>query len=126
MWGPSLHHLAAHLTSFTLHLGSHGFGADDLRHLLACQHLTSLKLGDASLAPTGHHLRGLDAAGLLVVAQLRPLTAAELPVNLEGSPEEETLEELLAKPAVAPVAEEVLQVQEDSGRPLNLVRHSLV
>lgn len=129
MWGPCLHHLAPHLTSFTLHMGHVGPTAADLRHLLSCEHLTHLSLTGAYSNPgrrdaVDQEPQGLDAAGLLVVAQLRPLTSAELLLDVQPS-RGLTLEQLLGAPAVAPVAEDVLQIKEESGWPLNLVRHAV-
>jgi hypothetical protein len=100
--------------------------AADLRHLLSCDHLTHVSLTGAYSNPgrrdgVDQEPQGLDAAGLLVVAQLRPLTSAELLLDVQPS-RGLSLEQLLAAPAVAPVAEEVLQIKEEFGWPLNLVR----
>jgi hypothetical protein len=55
-----------------------------LHHLLACQNLQHLKLAPASLDGSSS-FRGLTAAGLLVLAQLPPLTSAELVLNVSSS-----------------------------------------
>jgi hypothetical protein len=95
---------------------------EGLHHLLACQNLQHLKLAPAS-SDIPSNLHGLSAAGLLVVAQLQPLTSAELVLDVGPDQWQAfTPEQQLKAPGVGQeVVQEALQVKQQRAGPLTMV-----